>query len=109
MPSDYVNDLTAEITQKMQELRGLSDEELMALHLKSYEAPRQAALMAAALNESERRYVSSGWIWKRLSGSGRYRYERWKQHFEQTGDLADEYITDVLDRADLLRSPDDDG
>jgi hypothetical protein len=122
MPSDYLDDLGAEITEKMQELRRLSDEDLMTLHLKLTQGqteselsptgelrssePDQPALQAAAYNESRRRYVSSGWIWKRLFNSGRY--ERWKQHFEQTEDLAEEYVAAIIARTERYQSPDDD-
>ncbi|MFC1962465.1 hypothetical protein ACFLWB_00455 [Chloroflexota bacterium] len=76
------SDLRGRIKELQQELRRLSDEELMSAHEKACEesgdGKGNAAQLLATMNEVRRRYVAAAWFWRRRRNPDNY--QKWVSH-----------------------------
>jgi len=74
----------SKIAAKQNQLRGLSDEEIMRIDIDrakdsfKFKTSDASITHLAAEKEAKRRYVSSGWFWNRLRD--RSNYEKWDRH-----------------------------
>ena len=95
----YTKQLQARIKQIQKELKGLSDDELMHVHEALYSGLQKepdAAYMAAALKEVDRRYLAAGWIWRRKSRPEEY--QKWVDHKNKTEAMATKQIINNLSK-----------
>lgn len=94
-------DMRRRIRENEKQLKKLSDDELMRLHESidyGPEGQQDAALMAAALREVDRRRWAAGWFWRRWFRPGEYR--KWVDHMNATETKAAQQMIDIFEKYD---------
>ncbi|MCH8088623.1 MAG: hypothetical protein IH955_01255 [Chloroflexi bacterium] len=98
-------DMRRRIKERQEQLKELPDNELMRLSEGIYDLPeekRDAALMAAAFNEVQRRSIAAGWFWRRWFK--RQEYEKWVEHNKTTEAKATLEAIDIFQKYDDPKS-----
>ena len=93
----FNREMQRRIKEKEEWLRSLPDDELMRVDLGIYQTPdkqRDAALMAAAIRQVQRREVSAGWFWRRWRKPAEY--QKWLDHRTATEAAAKTNLIDVF-------------
>lgn len=91
------------VRKKQNELKKLTDDELMNLDIKLHESLKQSdqdpLLTIAVYSEVRRRSKAACWIWQRMSHRGRENCKKWLRHLEESEKAAKRLAQEIISKA----------